>query len=287
MSRESKKNSYRTFWYAFILSLAALGIIFAIFYWLVLNQNTHVSEQNIKVPMETSYEPQTSDSQNILIIGCPKRGQSATFFLLLRFDSKENQCNILSLPPQVSSTVNIQTMRLSDHYDYGGTEYAVAAAENLFLIHIQHYIRVDSSGITKLIDFFGGVEADLPYQITTEHYQFSSGTQRLDGARVADLMLYEDTALHASLTAQFIESCLNESLINKKTSFYNIIFNDCDTDYTSLDLANLSRPIENFLKHTESKTQILTLDGEYAGEGNEFIPDESSISALKQIFSAE
>lgn len=282
--RQQKKNSYRTFWYAFILSLLILGIIFSVFYLFVLNRGIHTSDQNIKVPVEESYLPQTADSQNILVIGCPKRGESASFFLLLRFNSMKNRCEILSIPPETPSTVNIKTMTLADHYDYGGTDYAVMAAENLFLIHIQHYIRIDTSGIVTLVDFFGGMEAKLPHEIETEQYQFPSGIQRLDGARTASLLLDGDIALNTSLTAQFIEQCLTSSLTDKKTSFYNIIFNDCDTDYTSLDLANLSRPIEEFLKQTEEKTNQLSLEGEYAGEGSQFMPDKSSVNEIRELF---
>lgn len=278
------RQSYRLFWKTFLISVVSLGVIFAVFYFVTLRPAKNVSQQQVSIPIEESYTPSISDNQNILVIGCDERSEPAKFFLLLRFDAEENCCYITPLPPEAEATVNVKTMTLSEHYDYGGSEYAITAAENMFLIHIQKYIRVDKISLSALVDYFGGMEIQLSQKAETENYQFENTKQRVDGARMAELLLLGDTKLNSELVSAFINQCLNESLIEKRQSFYSILFNQCDTNFTSLDLSNLTTPIKRFFSKKENKSVMLLLDGEYFEDGSHFTANEQSIQEIKKTF---
>lgn len=281
-SRENE--SYRPFWITFFSTLLILGSIVALSFYMISNHTTEAAQQNTKVPV-SPYIPKASDSRNVLLIGCPERGQEPTLYLLLRFDAVANRCYILSVPPQVQSTVNVKTMTLAGHYDYGSSEYAVNAVENLFLTRIHQYIRFDSSSLAEVVDFFGGIEYELDHEISTENYQFESGKQLLDGARVSALMLNGDTTLSASLMNCFMETHFNETMETKQSKFFSIIFNKCDTELTSLQLKNSNEMLKNLYSNQEDKTEILVLDGEFSDEDSEiqFEPSEEAMKELKEI----
>ena len=279
MSRLTDHLFWKTFW----ISLVVLGILFAIFYVSVMWPVQKTSGAQSGVPIEASYLPTQSDNQNVLLIGCEERGGEAAFFLLLRFDAEENRCYVLPLPPEAEATVNVKTMTLREHYAYGGCDYAVEAAENLFLIHIQKYVRADRAGIRALVDYFGGIEADLPDSVQTAHYRLEPGRQRLDGDRAADLLLAGDPARNSELACAYLNQCLSESLIDRRQEFYSILFNQCDTNYTSLELANLAMPVKRLLRQSGEKAFPVEAEGAVSEEGR-FVFREDSAARIREQF---
>ena len=283
MPQRTHRNS-SLFWKTFWISVGCLGLIFSVFYFWTLRPVSNVSHNEVSVPIEESYTPQISDNQNILVIGCDERSQPAKFFLLLRFDAEDNCCYVTPLPPEAEATVNVKTMSITEHYDYGGYEYAVSAAENLFLIHIQKYVRIDKSGIAALVDYFGGMEIDLSRGVETENYQFESTKQRIDGDRMAELLLLGDTNLNGELTCAYINQCMTEALVEKRSNFYSALFNQCDTNFTNLDLSNLVTPIKRFFARSEEKAIPVLLDGDYFDDGERFTPNEDSVKEIQELF---
>ncbi|MBC8610540.1 LCP family protein [Massilimaliae timonensis] len=280
------RSSYRIFWNTFFITLLCLGVVFALFYFITMRPAKEVTQNQVSVPVEgPSYTPAASDSQNILVIGCEEREKDAVFFLLLRFDAQDNCCYVVPLPPEAESTVNVKTMSLGEHYRYGGHEYALSGAENLFLIHIQKYIRMDQNSIASMVDFFGGMELDLSRGIDTKNYHFDAAKQQIDGSRAAELLLLGDTSLNSAVTCNFINQCLTEDLTDNRQDFYSILFNECDTGFTSLDLSNLAMPIKLFLNKTEDKAVPIEIDGEYTENGTRFLPSEAAIADIQEIFS--
>lgn len=281
----AQKTSYRPFWITFISTLIILGSFVTLFFYITLSRNTAVNQQNVEVPV-TPYIPVKSDSRNILLIGCTERSGQPSFYILLRFDAPANRCYVLSIPPEAESTVNVKTMSLAQHYEYGSSKTAAGAVESLFLTRIDQYIRMDTAAIAAMFDFFGGLEYAPGREIKTPNYEFTAENQLLDGARAAELMLAGDMTLSADLLNAYLETHFNESMEEKQDSFFNIIFNQCDTELTALQLRNSSEMLSILYSNPEDKSEILTLDGEYYEEedGKKFIPDPESMEELKQLF---
>lgn len=278
------KQTRHLFWKTFWISLVSLGIIFAVFYLSVLWPVRETAQPQSNIPIEESYLPAQSDNQNILLIGCEERNEPASFFVLLRFDAEENCCYVLSLPPEAEATVNVKTMTLLEHYQYGGYEAAVDAAENLFLIHIQKYLRADRQSICALVDYFGGIETELPERIQTEHYQLEPGRQRLDGDRVADLLMTGDLSRSSGLICTYLNQCLTESLIDRRQDFYSILFNQCDTNFTSLEFSNRVIPMKRFFRKSGEKAFPLTAEGSYSEDGTRFVYSETAGEQIRERF---
>lgn len=279
-----KKHPYLPFGLAFCATIVIFGGLIAVSMLLVNRQMVETDLPQSEVERQ-AYQPSESDSQNILLIGCPNRNESAELFVLLRFDALSNRCFVVAVPSETQATVNVKTMSVAGHYNYGSSQYAVKAVENIFLIRIHHFIRMDQSAVQKIVDFFGGMEFDMPYLVQGESHQIEEGNQLLDGVRVAEVVLQGDPELNAQLVTKFIERNFVARHWNKKDSLINIIFNDCDTDYTSVEFVNLTEPFKLFFERQQDKVETIVLDGEYYEDGMEFTPTEESIVQVRSVFS--
>ncbi|MFD9032801.1 LCP family protein [Streptomyces sp. NPDC059567] len=75
-------------------------------------------------------------------------------------------------------------------YEVGGPACAVKTVEAMSGIRMDHYIEVDFTGFTKLIDKLGGVEVTTTRRITDDksHLDLAPGTHTLDGEQSLGLV---------------------------------------------------------------------------------------------------
>ncbi|MFE5483378.1 LCP family protein [Streptomyces sp. NPDC056527] len=75
-------------------------------------------------------------------------------------------------------------------YEVGGPACAVKTVESMSGIRMDHYIEVDFTGFTKLIDKLGGVEVTTTRRITDDksHLDLAPGTHTLDGEQSLGLV---------------------------------------------------------------------------------------------------
>ncbi len=256
---------YIPFFASFLLSLILFSLMFYGFY---LYQQNYFDSQQIAVNTiaPNVYEPTDNDSLNILLIACPTKNLSAKLFVLIRFDAITNKSYITAIPSNISSTVNVKTMTLSEHYDYGGTQTAISAVENMFLISIDRYIRVDKYNIKALVDYFGNINYEVGEQIKTNEYTFDSGLNTLDGARVSNLLLESDIDIAAEIVAQYIQTNLNPETYDNINAFLDYMFANCDTSVNRLDFQNYYRPASAFFNTMEVKTETIIMSTEFDEE---------------------
>lgn len=75
-------------------------------------------------------------------------------------------------------------------YEVGGPACAVKTVESMSGIRMDHYIEVDFTGFTKLIDKLGGVDVTTTQRITDDksHLDLEPGTHTLDGEQSLGLV---------------------------------------------------------------------------------------------------
>src|SRR4030066_1229621 len=117
--------------------------------------------------------------------------------MLLTMDPVSRTAGILSIPRDL--WVNIpgfdygkinQAYYLGELYNLtgGGPGLAIQTVEDLFGIDINYYARVDFSAFENFIDEIGGIDVDVPYELSVDPIgphntaTLPQGVQKLDGA---------------------------------------------------------------------------------------------------------
>lgn len=280
----AKHNGGRTFLQSFLISFLIFGSIFAIAYLVIIKSDTPANTSNSDIPIEDDYVPDEKDDMTVLLVGCVQQNLSPQFYMLLKFDAVENQVDILSIPKETNVTVNVKTKTLAGHYEFGGMQNSVKAAANLLLIDVDKYIRMDQAGIKEMVDYFGGIQFDLPNAVQTESYTLKAGEQLLDGIRVAELMLKGDTELNAKLMATYITSGWNKESLSRLSHYTETLFEISDTDLTKEDIQFHIKPINQLFKKETDKAKVFLLNGTYSDHKDTFDPDTESVEKIKDVF---
>lgn len=280
-----QKYHYLPFWSSFLATLIVLGCCLSVA--MLLSGRTAIPTEADQPGARYEYQPNPTHSQNVLLIGAKNHSDPPAFFMLLRFDVIANRCFVVTIPPQTPSTVNVKTMTLAEHYEYGNAQFATQAVENLFLISVRQYVRMDEYAIEQFVDTFsgGGITFNLPQDIQGSGLSLSAGNQLLDGARVATVLLDGDPALTGELTALLIQQVTAPNNWNKKDQMVKMLFEITDTSYTSLEIANLTEPLRVFFEEEGDKVEQILLDGQFDAVDAEFLPNEQVLEEISRIFS--
>jgi len=143
-----------------------------------------------------------SDRVIVLVMGLDYRdwegeGPSRTdTMLLFTMDPSTHTAGVLSIPRDLWVNIpgfdygKINTAYfLGEAYDLegGGPALAIQTVENLLDIHINYYAQVDFAAFERFIDEIGGVEVEVPYDMTVDPLgphntvSLSQGIQSMDG----------------------------------------------------------------------------------------------------------
>ena len=163
---------------------------------------------NINSPLQAENGPTPipwdgANRVTILVMGLDYRdwegeGPSRTdTMMLLTMDPVSRTAGILSIPRDLWVNIpgfdygKINTAYyLGELYNLtgGGPGLAIQTVEDLFGIDINYYARVDFSAFENFIDEIGGIEVDVPYELSVDPIgphntvTLPQGVQKLDGA---------------------------------------------------------------------------------------------------------
>ena len=107
---------------------------------------------------------------------------------LVRVDAKNKQVTMVSIPRDTPLTLEDGgIVKLNEAYNIGGAAYSIKAVSDLTGVPITHYAEVHFSEFQDLVDKLGGVEVDVPIELsykdalTGEWVTLQPGVQTLDG----------------------------------------------------------------------------------------------------------
>ena len=138
----------------------------------------------------------THSPVNILVLGSDRRkhlvgdtGRSDTI-MLLRIDPASKSISMLSIPRDLRVEIpGFGTDRINAAYSDGGPALSVATFKALTGLPVNHFIDVNFTGFTDMVDYLGGVyiDVDRQYYNNTAVTGYSSinlnaGYQRLNGS---------------------------------------------------------------------------------------------------------
>ncbi|MCA6612236.1 MAG: LCP family protein [Pseudanabaena sp. M158S2SP1A06QC] len=111
-------------------------------------------------------------------LGAPEsfNGRSDSM-LLIRFDPNDRSVKILSIPRDTQVPIpNYGVTKINAANVYGGAELAQEiVSEKLNDVEIDRYVRLDTSGLSALVDALGGIEVNVPKRM-----KYVDKTQKLN-----------------------------------------------------------------------------------------------------------
>jgi LCP family protein required for cell wall assembly len=112
-----------------------------------------------------------------LVMGVDKRPDDtgrADSMMVVSFDSEQNRLAAVSLPRDTWTEIPGHGYDKINHsYAFGGEKLAIASAQNLLGIPIDHYVTVTFQDFAKIVDAVGGVDIDAEKSM---HYVDPSDT---------------------------------------------------------------------------------------------------------------
>lgn len=136
---------------------------------------------------------------NILVVGSDQRDGSAggrtDTIMLVHLSAKRNDTAVISFPrdslvqlPACRSQEGLPGQRrhrgmINASFSFGGIGCTWKTIETLTGIHIDHFVKVDFTGFTEMVDAIGGVDLCIPVAIRDKYVQLDlpAGWQTLQG----------------------------------------------------------------------------------------------------------
>lgn len=243
---------------------------------------------------------------NILVLGVDARQDDLTgrsdAMLVLSLDKTNDKMDILSIPRD--SYVEIAGKgkydKITHAFAYGGVDMARETVENLLDIEFDHYVVINFTSFTEIIDALGGVEIDVPFSFSEQNskgvhdaLRFTKGLQTLNGeealayARMRKQDPKGDIG-RGERQQQVIEATLKKltsiSSVTKYTEVYKTVSKSINTDVGITDIPSLSSYVKAF-SITENHTlkgSGMKLNGVYY-----YKLDDASLNEVKDVYNTK
>lgn len=212
-----------------VLSLVcALAIsIFAISLCACSNNKSKANDEADSI--EASDTQKALEAEYFLIIGDDewnefKPGRS-DLMILARADFEDNLLTLVTVPRDTKYVLEDGTVvKLNEVYQLQGVESMMSAASEVTGQDISNYVVVNFDGLQSIVGYFGGVEMNLPYDITYDFYTkdhpsevFKAGAQTIDPWRSMAISRartgYGDLGLQQDMVRQTVDRQMLSQLI--------------------------------------------------------------------------
>jgi len=201
--------------------------------------------------------------------------QRSDTMMLMRVAPKDHLITIVSIARDTWTVMDGQNKKVNMWYDRGGIEGSVAKVEELTGVNIKYYFDVSFSEFTKLVDALGGVDVDVPVEMSFRNVMdgktitLQPGAQTLNGdealvfARVRKIFVnmdssrqYDDRQIVQSLMQKAIDN--PEQLAQYTGDFMNIV-------HTNMPDEALVFYLSDFIEHSDD---VKFLSGSFPIEGD-------------------
>lgn len=137
---------------------------------------------------------------NFLLVGLDKTNELTDTIMVVGFNNKTGQINVLQIPRDTYAGKNIPTYKYNAIYGsdkkYSGLENLRSHIQNDFGIKIDHYASITTKGLDRLVDSAGGVDLTVPMNMNYDdpvqdlHIHLKKGYQHLNGSQAEQLVRY-------------------------------------------------------------------------------------------------
>ena len=201
MGNGDKKNKSSYVKYILILVVVFIlsGMVGAFFANALVDNKPDYNEDDKKGMLVAN------DKATVMIMGVDERaddvGRSDTL-MIATLDPDKNQAALLSVPRDTRVKIKGHGFdKINAAYAYGGRKLTQETIESLLNTHIDHYIKINVHGFTKIIDALGGIDIDVEKRMYYEdpwdddgglYIDLQPGMQHMDGKTAITYVRYRD-----------------------------------------------------------------------------------------------
>ena len=267
------------------------------------------NKDNISYSTKDLTEPFT-----ILLMGVDATGDgisSASSFngdslMLITFNPKTLSATVFSIPRDTYVPIACR----GDKEDkinssaYGGTTCVVNTIQNLTGIDIDYYVKINFTGVVKLVDDLGGIEVDVPIEFCEQDSQrrfddhlicLKKGYQKLNGEQALAFSRHRKTLPLGDFQRvqhqQMVVEAMVTALKNTKSvdSFYKImgdVVNNIDTNMSTEQILSLYKVAKNILTNKLGENTKLSIQKTYLTgyDLTMFLPNTKSYAYTFQYY---
>jgi len=297
----SRRSTLRRIGIGLGLFVAALVVGFGIWFYLGFRQvDEAVARSNARISPETeaALTPDSgsiySSPTTILILGVDKRGNDpgrSDSMMLMRSNPSTRSFAQLSIARDMWVDIPGQGMgKINTAYFYGGLPLAIETVEQFTGVPINHVVLVKLNMFPKLIDAAGGVDVNVPEDISSwysggQTVTFEKGVNHMDGTRA---MIYSriravDDDFHRQKRQQQVLKALQQKLTSA-SSFWRFgglgsdVMSSFTTDLTTWELAQFL-----WRKYRAEDTHNAIMEGTPAYQGGQSVIISDKAANLQLI----
>lgn len=288
-----------TYFITIMLTLIIIGgICFMLFRQLTAPKEPDAKAPDMAELTADRYVPDASNNKTTLFIFDSEKRMSGCSFMLVRLIADEQRMAIMPLPADTCANVGGTEDSLYEFYRRGGAPQAVSAAENAAGLKIDYYMKLNNESFEVMVDIFGGVDFDVPYNLiysnpdTGEETIIREGTAYLDSEMLRKVVTYplfnSGEEYRAKITGVLINDLINKNIDDGFSShiddyFSAVINSTAETNFTAYDYEAQSRAMKYVASSDDRICQLVTVSGAYNENGN-FVLDEDFLKSVTERF---
>lgn len=295
MGNGDKKNKNKYIKYVLILVIVFIlsGMVGAFFANALIDNKPDYDEDGKKGMLVAK------DKATVMIMGVDERdddvGRSDTL-MIATLDPDKNQAALLSVPRD--TRVKIQGHgfdKINAAYAYGGRKLTQETIESLLNTHIDHYIKINVHGFTKIIDALGGIDIDVEKRMYYEdpwdddgglYIDLQPGMQHMDGKTAITYVRYRDEEgdigrikRQQNFMKAVMDKLVSPTIIPKLPAIVSAVSDSVETDMSVSEILSFLGTLQD-AKDNGLKSDMLPGKPVYIEGISYWVPD---ISKTRQI----
>ena len=239
------------------------------------------------------------DKATVMIMGVDERaddvGRSDTL-MIGTLDSDKNQAALLSVPRDTRVKIKGHGFdKINAAYAYGGRKLTQETIESLLNTHIDHYIKINVHGFTKIIDALGGIDIDVEKRMYYEdpwdddgglYIDLQPGMQHMDGKTAITYVRYRDEEgdigrikRQQNFMKAVMDKLVSPTIIPKLPAIVSAVSDSVETDMSVSEILSFLGTLQD-AKDNGLKSEMLPGKPVYIEGISYWVPD---ISKTRQI----
>jgi LCP family protein required for cell wall assembly len=300
MGNIKSRNRIKKFLLVFMSLIICVGLASVVYLYGILDQLGGSNKQagDVKPKAVKKDEP-----VNILAMGVDigtlgltgsKNPTRTDTILLMNYNPKGEELNIISIPRDTLIMVNKKYKKINEAHAIGGPAYLIDAVEKLFAIKVNYYGKVDYSGFRKVIDSIGPIEMKINNRMDYDdiaqnlHIHFKKGeVVQLDGKKAEEFFRWRKNNDGTGLVegdigrienqhlfiSKVIDRLKSPAIIPKVPKLLSVIPNYVESNMKAEDIVKYGYMFSK-LDKAKIKTSTLKGDAEYISGISYIIYDE-------------
>lgn len=295
MGNGDKKNKSSYVKYILILVVVFIlsGMVGAFFANALVDNKSDYNEDDKKGMLVAK------DKATVMIMGVDERaddvGRSDTL-MIATLDPDKNQAALLSVPRDTRVKIKGHGFdKINAAYAYGGRKLTQETIESLLNTHIDHYIKINVHGFTKIIDALGGIDIDVEKRMYYEdpwdddgglYIDLQPGMQHMDGKTAITYVRYRDEEgdigrikRQQNFMKAVMDKLVSPTIIPKLPAIVSAVSDSVETDMSVSEILSFLGTLQD-AKDNGLKSEMLPGKPVYIEGISYWVPD---ISKTRQI----